>query len=1167
MKKGFTLIEVLAVIIVIAIISTVSVLSINYSIERTKERLYYEQIERLESSLRGWSIENINSLPVDQEGIFFFDIDRFKAEGIINTDEIIDPRTNEELKGCIVVTYNEDYSQYNFDYTEDDCDTASESYMPIISISGGTNQTVEVNERYVLPEVSATDYLGNPLNVIGPLIKNDEGEIVRSIETNVLSEKSNPYDYEILYRVVDENLKLETEEIVYLKVDDTTSPTIEILESTRPSSIVHEAGHAFSIPDMNLNDNSCDEEDPSINRCDVELFDLDQVVVTTNLDLHMVGQYSLTYTVSDWYGNERSLSLNVEIEDTTPPTVPTFELRLNNSSGSMYDSSWTNENVWLGNVEANDIGVGVDRYEYTLNCDATNPTWQEYTNPITFNTTREDELCLRAIDYEGNVSEASSMRSLLIDKDIPTAPSISGASTSWTNGSRTISISGGNPGPSGVDRYQYRTRLSGDSWGSWTNYSSSITYDSEMDREIQARIIDNAGNTGSATSTRYIRIDRTNPSVSCSPTSTSWGNSNVSVSVSVSDSLSGLSSVRSRTSSNNGSSWGSWTNRAGSFTQTFSSNGTHRVNIEAIDNANNPRVVDCGPYRVDQTAPTASFSPNSQTSWNNNNVSVSISASDSGGSGYRRMRTRVSSNNGSSYGSWSSYTTSSSTSRTLSGSGEHRIQVQVEDHAGNVSTLTSGVYRIDQTNPTAPSISGGSTTWTNGNRTISISGGNAGPSGRDRYQYRTRPSGGSWGSWTNYSSSITYSSTTNIEIQARVVDNAGNTGSASSTAHVRIDKTNPNVSFSPTSSSWGNSNVVVTVTGSDSGGSGYRRMRIRTSSNDGSSYGSWSSYSTSTSVNRTLSSTGINRIQVEVEDNAGNTRTVTSGRYRIDKTSPTVSFSPSSQTSWGNSAVTVTVTGSDSGGSGYRRMRIRTSTNDGSSYGSWSSYSTSTSVNRNLSGSGTYRVQVQVEDNAGNTNTVTSGRFRIDRVTPTITYSPNSNSTWSTSHSTVLSGSPGISGTNTFRYIWASSSSPSSSSIIYNHTSGTTRTYNSAIQGTRYLWARLCDGAGNCRMTSSGGFRIDNTIPTINSVTCSYHSVSQQFRVNFSASSSSGIARYSARFDGVTRSSTTSSLLTWSIPSHSAPAGTVTIQNIQIRNNTGRETNTSRTCSITHFSN
>ncbi len=117
------------------------------------------------------------------------------------------------------------------------------------------------------------------------------------------------------------------------------------------------------------------------------------------------------------------------------------------------------------------------------------------------------------------------------------------------------------------------------------------------------------------------------------------------------------------------------------------------------------------------------------------------------------------------------------------------------------------------------------------------------------------------------------------------------------------------------------------------------------------------------------------------------------------------------------------------------------------------------------------------------------------------------------------------------------------------------------------LWARLCDNAGNCTMTSSGGFRIDNTAPTISAMTCSYHTVSQVFRVNFNASSLSGIARYSARFDNVTRSSTTSSTLSWNIPSSSAPAGSVTVREIQIRNNTGLETNTSMVCTVTHFSN
>ena len=632
----------------------------------------------------------------------------------------------------------------------------------------------------------------------------------------------------------------------------------------------------------------------------------------------------------------------------------------------MYNGEWTNQNVWLGSLDSEDLGTGVQQYEYTLDCGSSNPTWVEIATPEigeTFTNTQDSSLCVRAIDGAGNISEPSDPRIIRIDKINPSC-NATGGSDQWFNTDRTIT----------------GTCSDNDS-GCVAPLVVSQTYTTNTNGYYSpGQVCDAAGNCTTCQNQR-VRIDKTNPVISCSPTSAAWTNQNVAVTVSISDALSGINTARSRISSNNGSSWGSWTSRTGNFTQTFSSNGTHRINAEATDMASNSRTIDCGPYRIDKTNPTASFSPSSQTSWGNSNVSVTISASDSGGSGYRRMRTRTSTNNGSTYGTWSSYSTSTSLSRTLSGTGEHRIQVEVEDNAGNTATFTSGVYRIDQTTPTAPSVSGGSTTWTNGNRTISISGGSASPSGINRYQYRTRTSGGTWGSWTNYSSSLSYTSNANIEIQGRIVDNAGNIGTASATAYVRIDKTNPTASFSPSSqTSWGNSNVSVTISASDSGGSGYRRMRTRTSTNNGSTYGTWSSYSTSSSLSRTLSGTGEHRIQVEVEDNAGNTVTLTSGVYRIDQTTPTAPTISGGSTTWTRLSRTISISGGSASPSGINRRQYRTRL-AGGTWGSWTNYSSSLTYSSTTN----REFQARVIDNAGNIGTTSSTAYvRVDTTNPWI---------------------------------------------------------------------------------------------------------------------------------------------------------------------------------------
>ena len=315
MKKGFTLVELLAVIMVIGIIATVSVISIRGSIDRANERLYQEQISRLESNLQSWSTNNISMLPVE-DGVSFFSIERLVAEGIINTDEIIDPRSDGRIDGCVVITFDEYYNQYNFKYEEDNCDVTTASYMPTIDIKNGTSQTVEVNETYVFSEIEAFDHEGSPLQVIGPIITEvSTGETVRRLDTSILSSPTDGPDFILSYITYDEKLSLETIEEVELKIVDTVRPVIELLDSTITSDIVFEAAPTFEFPEAIVRDNSCglSMEDDSVNNCHNTL----DYSVTTSIIPTVPGQYSVTYTASDYYGNTRNLVLNVEVVDTS----------------------------------------------------------------------------------------------------------------------------------------------------------------------------------------------------------------------------------------------------------------------------------------------------------------------------------------------------------------------------------------------------------------------------------------------------------------------------------------------------------------------------------------------------------------------------------------------------------------------------------------------------------------------------------------------------------------------------------------------------------------------------------------------------------------------------------------------------------------------------------
>ena len=1713
-KKGFTLIELLSVVIIIGIIATVALTSINYTIRRTKEKLFVEQVERIEAGLRSWGLENIDLLPINEEGISFFPITDLKSRGIIDSDEVIDPRTNKPMTGCMIIKFDQSINQYTFRYSQDSCEEASDYYMPIIKFEGGQEHKVEVNTSFKMPGVTATDYKGNKLNVFGPLIRvKGEDEVLKKIDTSIVGTI-----YEATFRVVDQNLNLTNEKKMQIKVVDTIRPIIFVNESSRSTEFIFEASPNFEILPGVVTDNSCgiDGTDVTVNDCVNTL----SYTISGTVMPRVPGNYYLTYRATDSSGNTRTLTLDVLVQDTLPPTTPVFELRNESSTGTLYNGSWTNKNVWLGNVVSNDQGVGIQNYQYSTNCNSDTPTWIDFESSVILSNDINSQICIRAIDYVGNISEASNLRTLRIDKTAPSC-SVAGGSSSWFNTDRTItgtcgdagsgcvtntisrtyttntnttsaspgevcdnagncttcenvtvridktfptcavsggsstwfntdrtitgtcsdtggsgctgnatrtftettngnfspgdvcdaagncttcdtalvridktfptcnvtggssswfntnrtitgtcsdtggsgctgnvsrtftentngsfspgsvcdnagnctncslatvridktfptcSVSGGSSswfntdrtiigtcsdtggsGCTGNSSRTFTTNTNGsfspgdvcdaagncsacgsvtvridktfptcnttgsseewfnvdrtitgvcsDSGGSGCAGNSTTTYTSNINSTTAnpGQVCDNAGNC-SPCPNATVKIDKTFPTCSTSGSSSLWFNTDRTITGVCSDTggsgcvgnstrtytenintttanpgqvcdragnctscanatvkidknfptceVSGGSSTwfnvdrtitgvcsdtggsgctgnvtRLFTTNTNGNqspgtvcdnagnctpcgmamvkidktfptcsvSGGSedWFNTdrtitgtcsdtggsgcTGNVNRTFTTNtnanlspgtvcdvagnctscelalvkidktpptcltnggssswfGTNRTITgvcsdsggsgcvgnssetfttdtngsfspgSVCDNANNcatcPSVtvrVDktpptcvttgggsewtnenttitgtcsdsgsgCAPpivvtrsfssntngsfppgsvcdnvslctvcpsvlVRLDKSFPTVSLNPSSQSTWGNTNINVVITPSDTGGSGYRRMRTQMSTDDGATYGAWSAYTTSTSLTRTLTGTGNHRINVEVEDIAGNIDVITSSRYRIDQDIPTAPTLNNTSSTWFNTDRTITISGGSAGPSGRARYEYRTRTGGSStWGSWTEYTGALTYTANTNLEIQARVVDNAGNNGTATATDFIRIDKTNPSVTRDPSSqATWDNSNVVVTLTGTDSGGSGYRRMRTRLSTDDGATYGSWSSYTTSNPITRTLSGTGNHRIEIEVEDHAGNINNIITSRYRIDqdtptaptwsgtsstwyntdrtislsggsgspsgiarrefrsrtaggtwgswteytgaitytvntnrefqgrvvdnagnngtatatayvridKTNPGVTRDPSGQADWGRHNITVTLTGTDSGGSGWRRMRTRMSTDDGATYGSWTSLTTTNPITRTLSGTGNHRIQIETEDNAGNINTITTSRYRIDQDIPTAPSTGGTSSSWQNTDRTftVSGGSAGPSGRARYEYRTRTAGSD---------TWGSWTTYSTGITYTsntnREFQARIIDNAGNTgTATTTRYVRIDKSSPT-----------------------------------------------------------------------------------------
>ena len=121
MNKGFTLVEVFAVVIILGIIAVVSVPSISHSLNSSKENLYKEQVKRIEDTAKKYALENTTILPEDDNKTVI-SLDILVDSGYLENKDIINPKNKAKMEGCVIVEYSLEKNKYVYNYSEELCE-------------------------------------------------------------------------------------------------------------------------------------------------------------------------------------------------------------------------------------------------------------------------------------------------------------------------------------------------------------------------------------------------------------------------------------------------------------------------------------------------------------------------------------------------------------------------------------------------------------------------------------------------------------------------------------------------------------------------------------------------------------------------------------------------------------------------------------------------------------------------------------------------------------------------------------------------------------------------------------------------------------------------------------------------------------------------------------
>ena len=135
-SSGFTLVELLAVIIVLSLLSLLASTAITKLVTDSKNDLYETQILSIEAAAKEWGSDNLNRLP-DAGNCAYITLHDLKVDGLINPN-VLDPRTNEAISDDLKIKIISNVSKYgtlNFNYEVNpvNVDGCEYIYKPICS--------------------------------------------------------------------------------------------------------------------------------------------------------------------------------------------------------------------------------------------------------------------------------------------------------------------------------------------------------------------------------------------------------------------------------------------------------------------------------------------------------------------------------------------------------------------------------------------------------------------------------------------------------------------------------------------------------------------------------------------------------------------------------------------------------------------------------------------------------------------------------------------------------------------------------------------------------------------------------------------------------------------------------------------------------------------------
>ncbi len=194
MKRGFTLTELLGSIVVMGVIAVIIVPNIYSKIMQSKESALQSQTTVIEKAASDYLLEHKDLLDIYKLNATLISIESLKSEKYLKNEKIKNPVTGDDMNGCVVVTYDDNTSGYNYKYDEKSCTELETDYPKIVSayqtIVDNVSTTItgdglyEIDNEYVYRGKNPNNYLKIGQDLYRIISLDKDNKTLKAIKVN-----------------------------------------------------------------------------------------------------------------------------------------------------------------------------------------------------------------------------------------------------------------------------------------------------------------------------------------------------------------------------------------------------------------------------------------------------------------------------------------------------------------------------------------------------------------------------------------------------------------------------------------------------------------------------------------------------------------------------------------------------------------------------------------------------------------------------------------------------------------------------------------------------------------------------------------------------------------------------------------------------------------------